>query len=491
MKGVSEVRREAAKKLKRWRDDPVVFVQECFGVNPDPWQVDVLREFPTARRQAEKACKGPGKTACLSWRAWNFLVTRLHPKVAATSISKANLADGLWTEMAKWQARSEFLKQAFVWTKTRIHSRDHPETWFMSARSWTKGGADNQQANTLAGLHADNMLFILDEAGGIPDAVMAAAEAGLANDFGAGTHDAKILMSGNPTHLEGPLYRACTSERHLWQVTEITSDPDDLKRTPRVSADWAREQIEKYGRENPWVLVNVFGKFPPSSVNALLGPDEIEDAMKRTVPPDAYQWSQKRLGVDVARFGDDRTVLFPRQGLVAFDPVVMRHDAAKDNPSVDIANRVMRAKMSWEHEMEIFDDTGGWAKGAVDILRSVGHTLIPVQFHGKPMDPRYLNMRAEMWFGMAEWIKRGGCLPNVPELKRELTAPTYTFVNGKFQLEPKDMIKARIGVSPDLADALCLTFALPEMPGEIRVPGVEFKKERLKSDWDPYADDRE
>ncbi len=128
-----------------------------------------------------KACKGPGKTAVEAWLAWNFLLTRPHPKVAATSITADNLADNLWAEMAKWRARSPMLQRGFEWTKTRIFSRHHPETWWMSARSWAKTADSQQQGNTLAGLHADYVLFILDESGGIPDSVMASAEAALSS----------------------------------------------------------------------------------------------------------------------------------------------------------------------------------------------------------------------------------------------------------------------------------------------------------------------
>ncbi|MGD4369664.1 hypothetical protein QT707_22470, partial [Xanthomonas citri pv. citri] len=115
----------------------------------------------------------------------------------------------------KWQKRAPLLQATFTWTKTRIYENANPETWFMSFRSWAKGGSAEQQADTLAGLHADNIMFVIDEAGGIPDAVMAAAEAGLANADGISLH-AHLVMAGNPTHLSGPLYRATTSERHLW-----------------------------------------------------------------------------------------------------------------------------------------------------------------------------------------------------------------------------------------------------------------------------------
>lgn len=393
----------------------------------------------------------------LSWVAWNFLVTRPHPKIAATSISFDNLADGLWTEMAKWRGVSPLLQYQFEWTKTRIFSKEHPETWYMSARTYPKTGDSNSQANTLAGLHADYLLFILDEVGGIPDGVMAAAEAGLASGV-----ETKIIMAGNPTHLEGPLYRAVTSEKHLWKVTEITSDPDNPKRSPRVSIEWAKEQREKYGADSPWYIVNVLGKFPPSSINSLLGPDEVSAAMKRGLKEQDYSFSQKRLGVDVARFGMDKTVIFPRQGLRAFKPAIMSGSSTSD-----IAARVAEAKFKWGAEVISIDGTGGFGAGVVDQLRTAGITCHEIHFSSKATDQRFFNKRSEMWFKMAEWIKKGGCLPNIPELARELTAPQYTFNNGKFQLEPKDDIKDRIGFSPDMSDALALSFFMNDMPSEM------------------------
>lgn len=461
--------------LARWRDDPVAFVRECLNANPDPWQEDVLWAYTTHNRIAMKAAKGCGKSTILAWVAWHFLATRPDPKIAATSIAADNLADGLWSEMAKWQAKSEYLKAEFQWTKTRIFCKASPENWWMSARSWAKGSDTTQQANTLAGLHAEHLLFVMDEAGGIPDAVMAAAEAGLSTGG-----DTKIIMAGNPTHLEGPLYRACTSERQLWYLTEITGDPDDPKRASRISVQWAREQIEKFGADNPYVLVNVYGKFPPSSINSLLGPDEVSAAMKRYHPETAYNFTQMRLGIDVAFQGDDRTVIFPRQGLMAHKPVVMR-----TQEPADISAKVMQLKTNYKSELELIDDTGGWGKGVISHLKMAGCPSIGIQFAGKANDPRYFNKRCEMWFEMAEWIKKGGALPNDPDLARELTAPTYTLKNGKFLIEPKEHIKARLGFSPDLADALCLTFSMPDMPAASPYRDVQGYG-KLKFEYDPF-----
>ncbi len=170
-----------AAELARWREHPLQFVREVFKCEPDPWQAEELEAFPTVQRQALKACKGPGKTAFLAWIGWNYLVTRPHPKIAATSITGKTLDDTLWAEMAKWRAASPMLEALFEWQKQRIFLKESPETWFMSARTWPQSADAKAQADTLAGIHADYTLFMLDEAGGIPDAVMASAEAALAS----------------------------------------------------------------------------------------------------------------------------------------------------------------------------------------------------------------------------------------------------------------------------------------------------------------------
>jgi len=447
----------ARAKVDQWRADPVFFVRDQFNVQPDAWQAEALTAFPKSQRMAFKSCKGPGKTAVLAWLAWNFLATRPWCKVAATSISGDNLFDNLWPEMAKWQSKSEYLKLGFEWQKTRIVCREFPETWWMSARQWAKSADPQRQADTLAGIRAEYLLFLLDEAGGIPDSVMVAADAALATG-----KESKIVMAGNPTQLEGPLYRACTSERHLWRVTEITADPDDPNRTTRVSVEWAKQHIEKYGRDNPWVLVNVFGKFPPSSLQGLLGPDHISEAMQRKPQDTNSNIAPKILGVDCGRFGGARSVIFPRQGHSAYNPVVMRPDRSERDWTATFAGRIAQAIETWKPDAVFIDDTGGWGAGVVDALQSSGYPIQPVNFGARAIDARYKNRRAEMHFLAAEWVKAGGVLPVMPELVREATVSNYWFRNGQFQLEEKEQVTSKLhGESPDLWDAFCLTFAQP------------------------------
>lgn len=404
------------------------------------------------------------------------MVTRSHPKIAATSITGDNLADNLWPEFAKWQNKSELLKAKFTWTKTRIFSNDYPETWFISARSWSRSANKEEQGQTLAGLHADNILFLADESGGYPDSVMVAADAALSS-----CEDGHIVQAGNPTSLEGPLYRACTIERRLWHVVEINSDPDNPDRSPRVSIEWARQQIEKYGRDNPYVLVNVFGRFPPSSLNSLIGVNEVQDAMKRDHKGDEFKDAARILGVDVALFGDDSSVIFPRQGIQSFNPLIYRNIDGTTG-----ANLTARKWKEWTADACFVDNTGGFGSSWCDNLRRLGYQPIGVHFAEKAKDGKYFNKRAEMMFECVQWIKDGGALPNHPELLAALTQTTYTFKSDKLIIEPKDVIKEKLGYSPDVLDGLMLTFASPVVRFAKAPAGGGYQS----SSYDPFNRDR-
>jgi len=227
----------------------------------------------------------------------------------------------------------------------------------------------------------------------------------------------------------------------------------------------------------------ILGHFPSTAINSLLSLEEIETAMERTrVVIEDIQHHEKRLGVDVARGGLDSTVIFPRQGLMAYRYVKMRGATGPE-----IAARIMRAKSKWGADSEFIDDTGGFGASVIDSLTLGGESPQGIHFAGKSSDPQYFNKRSEMWFEMAKWIKRGGCLPRCDTLKKELLAPTYFFKNGKFALEEKDQIKKRLGFSPDIADALALTFAVVDLPrNNIYTKLVYGNRNNYRSDYNPF-----
>ena len=451
---------DAHNKIRSWRENPAQFVYDNFKVDPDAWQLDALEKLggtpDNNRRICMKACTGPGKSAVLAWIGWLRLACYAgkgeHPKGAALSITKDNLQDNLWAELSKWQKRSRFLEEHFTWTKSNIYANAHPETWFLSARSFAKDADTEAIGRALSGLHSKYPFILLDETGAMPTAVGRAAE----QIFTGMPNDALIAAAGNPTNTDGLLYEIVNRLRELWSVITITADPDDPARTPRVDVEHAQRQIDLYGRDNPWVMATILGLFPPTGFNSLLGLEEVEAAMKRHYDEDQYSHAARIVGVDVAREGDDSSVIFERQGLVGFRPTLYRNIR-----SHDLAGHVARRADKFQADGVIVDGTGGYGSGVIDAYESMGRACFDCQFAGKPANPAYANKRAEIWFLMAEWIKNGGALPYLPNLISELTTITYTFKGDKMLLEPKEQLKKRIGRSPDMADALALTFAEP------------------------------
>ena len=454
---------EATSKIKSWRENPAQFVYDNFGVEPDEWQLETLRAlgggYNPSRRVCMKACTGPGKSALLAWIGWHrltcFAAPGEHPKGAALSITKDNLKDNLWAELSKWQHRSEFLTQAFTVTKELIYADDHPETWFLSARSFSQSADAEAIGRALSGLHSQFPFILLDETGDMPVQIKQTAE----QIFTGSPTDALICNAGNPTSVNGLLYDVCTRDRDNWHVITVTADPDDPKRTPRVSKEHAQKQIDVNGRDNPWVMATILGEFPSVGFNNLIGVEDVEKAMKRVYRPEDYSFAAKILGCDVAREGDDRSTICPRQGLVAFKPKIFRN--VRSNV---LAGHLARAEDKWGADGVIIDGTGGYGSGVIDAYDTLGRTALDCQFAGKPFNPKYLNKRAEILSEFCEWTKNGGALPYIPELLKEMTAVTYTFKGDKLQVEPKEIIKKRIKCSTDLMDGYAVTFAFPIHP---------------------------
>lgn len=471
--------RRAVEQLLRWKQAPQLMVRELFGVTPDAWQDQALALFPKSPRLAMKACVGPGKTAVLAWIGWNFALTRPHSMTGAISITSGNLKSNLWPEFARWRNRAPMLQAEFEMNAATIFHRQNPQTWKIEARSWAKDADAEQIGAALAGLHAPYVMWLMDETGDYPESVLPVCE----GIFSGSPIEAHVVQAGNPTRRSGPLWRACTIARDLWALITITGDPDDPNRSPRISIEVARQQIKQYGRENPWVKVRILGEFPDSDFNALIGADEVEAAMQRLY--NEYQVGPVAmiLGVDVAREGDDASVIFPRKGIQAFTPKKMRNVNGLQG-----AGAVARMWDDMEVDGCFVDATGGFGSSWIDQLGVLGKTPIGITFSSQAAkNMRYENKRTEMYFETVEWIKKGGALPYVPEVVAALSQTNYTFRKDRLLLEPKEVIKVKLGYSPDHADALALTFAEPVTP---RPRGMAPARQPYvaKQDFDPFRE---
>lgn len=505
--------RVAEDRLARWLKDWSLAAEECFpGFVPDKWQARFLRALGRGKplqRIALKACAGPGKSAVEAIGAMLCMLLMNRKDKGqeqyhvgyVLSITKENLLANLWREITIWYGRSPVVQSVFELTASELRSWEHPGEWWLRTRGFAKDAIPEQQGEALSGLHGPFVSVWLDETGSMHPILGKRAEQAM-----VGVRWGRIVQAGNPTDMAGLLYAATVEQAKDWEVIEITSDPEDPEswvHGPRAMAHhtgaedcacplcWATNEIAKSGRNNPWVQAYILGKFPPGGLNTLIGPDEVRAAMRRSPKEHEFAWSQKRLGIDVARFGDDRSVIFPRQGVASFLPIVMRHERGSA-ASVILGNRVLAIRSKWGSEVELFDDTVGWAHGAVDYCRANDGNPLAIDFGSKlTNNPKFFNRRSEMWMGMVDWIRAGGALPNLPELVTELCAPTYGFQDGKYILESKDDIKKRLGFSPDLADALALTFAIPDQPAAVPPDGMPVRRgaqpKFAETGYDPHA----
>ncbi|MFY9343383.1 MAG: hypothetical protein WAT39_12880 [Planctomycetota bacterium] len=446
--------------LRRWTAEPQLFVREVFGAEPHSWQDRELIALPEHNRVAIAGSKGCAKTCLEAWIIWWSMATQKDLKGVCTSITGPNLKDGLWAELAKWLGKSPLLQRLFSWSSQRITRISSPETWFTSARTWSQSADANTQAQALAGIHGDNVLFVIDEAGGVPPVLLATADAALANQQEG--HNARVLIAGNTTSPKGALYQAVTKQRTKWRCVRVTSDPDDPDRTPAVSIEWAREQIAMHGRDNPWVQINVFAEFPQSAMGRLLSLADLEASAARVVDDDPSL--PVVIGVDVGMV-QDAAVLYPRRGRLLMEPKVMR-----GKNSIVIAAELVRLAGDLD-AAAVFIDAGGPGLGVIDQARALGLQVVPVYFGGDADDRgRYANKRIEMYVRGATWIKEGGAIgADCPELVQDLEAPEVGWnEKGQQLLEPKKLVAERLGRSPDWGDGFALTFAYPVSSGAKR-----------------------
>lgn len=485
----------AADQIRTWRENPATFFFDEVKMEREPWLEEFARVLPSqdpAEKQvALKSATGAGKSGALAVANLWFVACHGgkdatdHPIGIVTSIDQANLKSGIWKELAVWRSRSDYLTRAFDLTSTRLSAKHAKDTWYIEARTWAKRADPESQGRAMSGIHGKFVMATLDEAGDIPVPLLRKAKQILSSRHAW----AKLLIGGNPTSLEGVLYQACVTEAHLTSQIAITADPDDPKRGKRTNLENAKEMIQLYGRTNPWVMATILAQFPPASINAVLGIEEVEEAMRRHYAIEAYQWMEKRLGVDCARFGNDRTTLCPRWGLRWLNPIALR--GARTDA---IAARIIQGLHRWEPKdpasiRVLIDQTGGWGQGTADQLIVGGYPVMELVYSQPSPHPMYFNLRSYMHMEMAKHVRERAAIPDSAEtrgLRRELTAATYTLREGKIWVEPKELIKVKLdGQSPDLADGYANTYALPDMPKASRQAQAAARTTR--HEFDPYA----
>lgn len=447
-------------KIPEYRKDPVLFAREVPQFEPDAWQKEALMDLANNPKVAIKSGQGVGKTGFEAIALLWFLCCYPYPRIVATAPTKQQLHDVLWSEVSKWMSKSPLLSEIIKWTKTYIYMIGYEKRWFAVARTATK--PENMQ-----GFHEDNMLFIVDEASGVADPIMEAILGTLSGE------NNKLLMCGNPTRTSGTFFDAFNGDRALYRCHTVSSA--DSPRTNKQNID---SLIRKYGRESNFVLVRIFGQFPKQEDDVFINLSIIEHATMLDPIEDA-PIKRISLGVDVARYGSDETVIAKNVGGKITLPVMFRGQSLMTTVGkiVQLYRNVVAEYTEYRGEIYVNIDDTGLGGGVTDRLEEVKReekltrlVIVPVNAAGKVPDDVmedgkskacdiYDNLTSYLWGSVRERLRMEEIiLENDNELVAQLSCRKYRLTSrGKVQLESKDDMKKRGIDSPDRADALALS----------------------------------
>lgn len=471
-----ERRRFFGERIPVYRSEPVVFSQEVLRFEPDMWQRKALEDLAENPKVAIKSGQGVGKTALEASAFLWFLTCFPYPRIVATAPTKQQLHDVLWSEISKWMSRSPLLQALLKWTKTYVYMKGQEKRWFGVARTATK--PENMQ-----GFHEDNLMFIVDEASGVADPIMEAILGTLSGE------NNKLLLCGNPTKTSGTFFDAFNQDYGLYKQHTVSSM--DSTRTNKENLN---ALIRKYGKDSNVCRVRIFGEFPKQDDDAFIGIDLVQQAIFNDLAPDNEDEGtrkarkkgagMKRLafGVDVARFGNDETVIVKN---VSGEVSIM--DTYKgQNLMVTVGKVVQQYRIAvaeyplYYGKIYVNIDDCGLGGGVTDRLNEVKHELkldrmevVPVNAAERVPDDLvdmaggkdikacdfYENMTTYMWAAVREAMYHAEIrLPEDNEMIAQFTARKYTVSSrGRIVLESKEDMKKRGLDSPDRADAVALS----------------------------------
>lgn len=434
----SQEKRELAKLHKRWSSSPLDFVREAFKAEPEPWQAEVLVDLPNYPKIAIKSGHGVGKTTLEAWAIIWFVLFHAPCKVPCTAPTAHQLKDILWPEIRKWlNILPDSISNAFELTSDRLSIT---EDVFAVARTARKENPDAFQ-----GFHSENILFVVDEASGVEEVIFEVAQGALS------TPGARVIMAGNPTKTSGYFYRAFHANRDMWKTYTVSCFDSS-----RVSPDYIENCKREYGEDSNFYRVRVLGEFPESGDMQFIS----TAAVDRCFDMEDQTWHAFPMvaGLDVARHGDDTSVFIIRQGRKVHEVLQWRIDDL-----TTLATKAAHTVRQYPQIKQLAIDTVGMGQGVYDMLGKQGfeNILQPVNAGAAAFESdKFLNLRAEMWFKMRSMILEGMDLPRSERMMTDLTGLQYDYdAKQRLRLEKKSDMKKRGLPSPDIGDALAMTYA--------------------------------
>jgi len=453
-----------------YADHPVEFVEDIIGATPDPEQAKILRSVAANPMTSVRSGHGVGKSTVQAWVVIWFMTTRPFPKVPCTAPTQHQLFDILWAEVSKWLRNNPALQNEMVWTKEKVYMRGYPEEWFAVARTASKPDA-------LQGFHADDLLFIIDEASGVSDPIFEPVLGALS------TPGARLLMCGNPTQLSGFFYDSHHKNRASYATFHI-----DGRNSQRVPKEFVDRIIRMYGEDSDVFRVRVAGDFPLQEDDIFIPISLVEKSIHTEFSPRISPLSV-HIGCDVARFGDDKTVIgYKVDEQVAFYKKRQGQDTMKTADDIILLGEELVHRYRLDAPIPVKIDDGGVGGGVVDRLRQVKRLnperfwwleVYPVKF-GQRIKHKYYHDSTTYMMSVVKKLltpfdEETGkpkpvelILPDDDDLVAQLSGRKYELTEAsKIRIESKEAVKKRGQPSPDEADCVLL-LCLPVKPPKKR-----------------------
>lgn len=481
--------KRSAKKVDvalRLLEDPVFFGEQVFGISCWARQAEILRACVTYPRVAVRSGHKVGKSTSAALLALWYASVYAGARVILTSASARQVKEILWREVKRLYQKANPSLDGVC--------HEEPSSGLRLPNGSEVLGFSTDKPERMAGISGEHLLFIVDEASGVEEAIFEAIEGNRAGG-------ARLVLFSNPTRTSGTFYEAFTSKQEFWHRIHVSSEE-----TPNCTGEgssipglatkeWVNEKRDEWGEDSPLYQVRVKGNFPSAGASQVMPLHLVEAAQARwTETPDS---GPLEAGLDPARFGDDDAVLSLRRGLKAYPLVVWQRQN-----SIQLASLVLleleRQKRN-DPRVVLRVDTIGVGSGVFDQLRALAPpwlTVLAVQVSERATAKEYHRLRDQVWYACKEWLEGGGALPPDPKLEAELVAPSFTFdAQGKIQVSSKDEIKDKLRRSPDRADALCLSVAQVGVNAEESLRSlvdaraahrVNPSNTRKRGDWSTY-----
>jgi hypothetical protein len=488
------INRELITDIAQFYDDPLGHVMYSYPWNsgqlagrhgPQQWQKEFLLDVAEAVRASgfdgttpvsplqfsTASGHGIGKSALVAWLIRWIMDTRPFAKGVVTANTSDQLRTKTWAELAKWHyigiTRHWWSLNASAGSMNYYH-KDFREQWRCDAQT-----SREENSEAFAGLHAANStpFFIFDEASGIPDKIFEVREGGLTDG------EPMTFDFGNPTRNTGRFFQNMQG-RFRGRFNRRYIDSRDVEQTNKeLFETWLKD----YGEDSDFFKVRVCGVFPDAGSLQLIPMSSYDDNVD--LDTEVGPHDPLIMGVDVARFGDDSSVIWLRQGRDAESQNDFRKQIFPKLDTMQFAARIAEIARAKRPDA-ILIDGGGVGGGVVDRCRQLGLDIIEVNFGGKATQPGMANMRSQMWANLRDALLVGVRLPNMEDLRTDLTSVEYGFnARSDLQLESKDSMKKRGLSSPDLADALALTYALPVHP---KRAGYDGRQASDSGEYNPF-----